>query len=91
MTERRSAQLILAGLVLLLLLLSYTTWKLIVVGSQIEILATLSLEDVMQSVTENVTRPNGAVVVVVTEREPGESVESWGERHQEAVEYWENN
>jgi len=89
MTDRRSARLILGGLVILFCLLSFTTWKLIVVGSRLD----LSIESMevgarMQSIAENVQRPSGTVVVITTTRLDGESVEDWGQRHQEAVDYW---
>jgi len=93
MTERGSARLILAGLFVVFCLLSFTTWKILQVGSSMErsFEYMARMTEPMQTITENVTRPDGSVVIIATTRIQGESVEDWGQRHQEAVDYWRSH
>jgi len=99
MTEQRSAQLILAGLLLLLALLSYTTWQIAVVGSLIEThhKHIIHEEDDMQSITQTATRiRDGAQAEITTTRrtlEDGtlETLVDWLDRHGDAMEAFENS
>lgn len=91
MTQEKTAHLILAGLCLILILMGFTTWRLILVGSRVDQAVEIAEEHQMQTITQNVTRLNGEVVTVTTERRSDESVQDWGDRHQEAVDYWSNH
>lgn len=90
MKSHHPAHWVLAGLCVLLLLAGYCSWQLAEVQTHIHTFFELR-DTEMQTVSEEVTRQDGAKVTVVTTRNSGESVADWIGRHDAAVEAFENS
>lgn len=102
MIEPKAPHVFLVGLLVLALLVSFQTWKLMVVGSQIDLILATSTqapnrEDTMQTIEETATRiRDGKTAIIKTPRrvnEDGtdESLNDWMNRHGDAVEAFENS
>lgn len=95
MQHKTTTRLTFAGLTTLLVLLSFSTLKLVGLDSSIQQLID-TVEAPVQTITQTVTRPDGSSAVISTPRRTNadgtaEAVADWRARHDAAVLEFKNN